>query len=435
MELKRVLIISPYFPPSNAADMQRIRMSLPYFKEFGWEAEVVTVYFRHSEMVKDELFLESIPPETIIHYVDAFSKRWTGKFGLGSLALRSLWHYKQKVNNLLKSKKFDLIYFSTTQFPLCILGAYWKKRFGIPYVIDMQDPWHSEYYQDKPKNERPKKYWFSYRLNKYLEPIAMRNVNGIISVSESYIKKLTQRYKNITSIPTSVIPFGAYNKDFEITIIHKADLKPAFNKNKDFIHLVYIGRGGYDMHDAIKLLFNAFKKGLGDFPDQFQRIRFHFIGTSYAPKGEGKRTIYPLANELGISTYVEEQTDRISFYRSIRTLLEADALIVPGSNDPQYTASKIYPYILAKKPLIGIFNSLSSSSKIIQDCNAGIVSDLTDEKKATEEIFSFLHNTTLLKKQINLTDWSKFSEFSAESMTMKQCELFNKTLTSYQSSR
>ena len=52
-----------------------------------------------------------------------------------------------------------------------ILESYWKKKFGIPFIIDMQYPWDSEYYQDKPKSERPKKHWFSYRLNKLLEKL------------------------------------------------------------------------------------------------------------------------------------------------------------------------------------------------------------------------------------------------------------------------
>ncbi|MBC7913703.1 MAG: hypothetical protein H7Y07_06230, partial [Pyrinomonadaceae bacterium] len=143
MGVKRVLIISPYFPPSNAADMQRIRMSLPYFKDFGWDAEVVSIDPKHSDKVKDDYLLESIPDDIPVHMVQAFSKKWTSKFGLGSIALRSLWFYRQKVNGLLKQKQYDLIYFSTTQFPVCILGAYWKNRFGIPYVIDLQDPWHS----------------------------------------------------------------------------------------------------------------------------------------------------------------------------------------------------------------------------------------------------------------------------------------------------
>ncbi|MGZ3926999.1 MAG: glycosyltransferase, partial [Mucilaginibacter sp.] len=170
--------------------MQRIRMSLPYFKEFGWDAEVVTIDAKYSEIVKDELLQQSVPANIKIHYIKAFSKTLTSKFGLGSLALRSLWFYRKKVDELLKKAHFDLIYFSTTEFPVCILGAGWKKRFGIPYVIDMQDPWHSEYYQDKPKDQQPPKYWFSYRMHKYLEPIAMKHVDGLISVSETYIADL-----------------------------------------------------------------------------------------------------------------------------------------------------------------------------------------------------------------------------------------------------
>src|ERR1700744_6566545 len=133
--------------------MQRIRMSLPWFNQFGWEAEVVTVDPKYSAMPKDDLLMQAVPEGLVIHYVKAFDKSWTSNLGFGSIALRSLWFYRKKVNQLLKTSHFDLVYFSTTQFPVCILGAYWKKRFGIPYFIDMQDPWHSDYYRDKPKEE------------------------------------------------------------------------------------------------------------------------------------------------------------------------------------------------------------------------------------------------------------------------------------------
>src|SRR5687767_10191067 len=127
--MKKVLIISPYFPPTNAADMQRIRMSIPYFSKYGWSPEVVTVGLQFSDMTIDPLLTESLPVDVPIHYVKALPKNWTSRFGLGSIALRSLPYFKKTVNQLLKKKKFDLIYFSTTQFPVCVLGTYWKKRF------------------------------------------------------------------------------------------------------------------------------------------------------------------------------------------------------------------------------------------------------------------------------------------------------------------
>ena len=41
--MKKLLIVSPHFPPINAPDMQRIRMSLPYYRKCGWDPVVLTV--------------------------------------------------------------------------------------------------------------------------------------------------------------------------------------------------------------------------------------------------------------------------------------------------------------------------------------------------------------------------------------------------------
>lgn len=428
--MKRLLIISPYFPPSNAADMQRIRMSLPYFKEFGWQPEVVTVYPKHSDMVKDPLLLESVPDDVKIHFVDALPTKYTSTIGLGSLALRSLWYYYKTVGRLLKDKHFDLVYFSTTQFPVMILGNYWKKQFGVPYVIDMQDPWHTEYYQDKPKSERPRKYWFSYRLNKYLEPIAMKRVDGLISVSKAYITTLQNRYPRLKNLPVETLTFGAFKKDFELTARQKT-LKAAFKKEAGLINLVYIGRGGFDMQAAVRLLFTAFKNGLSANHALFSKLRFHFIGTSYAPKGKGTPSILPVAKELAVAEFVHEQTDRISFYQNIYTLLEADALVIPGSDDPQYTASKIYPYILAEKPLLAIFNPLSSAAEIICNCNAGQVANLTEPEKAVLTIYQSLSDIAGGVNTRTDINQEAFEEFSARNMTRKQCKLFDRVVGSW----
>ena len=408
--------------------MQRVRMSLSYFKECGWDAEVVIVDPQYVDMVKDELLLQSIPSYIDIHKVRAFDKKWTSKLGLGSIALRSLWFYKQKVNQLLRAKKFDLIYFFTTHFPVCTLGAYWKKRFGIPYIIDMQDPWHSEYYQDKPKDKRPAKYWFSYRLNKYLEPIALKNVSGLISVSECYITDLKNRYPQIKNVPTAVITFGAFEPDFKIA----DESAEKFNHLLDptCTNLVYIGRGGNDMLKAIGFLFKAFKQGMETEPNLFNKLKIYFIGTSYAPAGEGKETIMPLATQYGVESQVIEITDRISYYHTLATLTQADALFIPGSDDPKYTASKIYPYLLAKKPLLTIFHEKSSANEILKTCseNASVQTFPANENNLLMHIDEFL--TRLSKKELSSVKTNdEFNKHSALSMTIDQTDLFNKVLS------
>lgn len=411
--------------------MQRVRMSLPYFADFGWDAEVVCVNPQFVDMAKDELLTESVPAGIKTHYVNAFSKSLTAKFGLGSIALRSLWFYRKEVNRLLKAQQFDLIYFSTTQFPICILGVYWKKRFDIPYVIDMQDPWHSDYYRDKPKYQRPPKYWFSYRLNKLLEPKAMKSVGGLISVSEDYITTLKQRYPEITAVPASTITFGAFAPDLKIA----ADNRQRFQSllDSESKNIVYVGRGGNDMHKAITPLFAALKEGLANSPEVFGNLKLYFIGTSYAPAGLGTQTIIPLAKQYGVEQYVTELTDRISYYHTLLTLQQADALFIPGSDDPKYTASKIFPYLLTQKPLLAIFNKNSSAIGILQEFGAEHVYDYENVEQSA--LIDFMKQVATGNMATPTYNTAAEEKYSAKHMTSAQCQLFDKVLSGHSTAK
>ncbi|RZL50488.1 MAG: hypothetical protein EOP00_04195 [Pedobacter sp.] len=406
-------------------------MTLPFYQHFGWHPEIVCVNEKYTDAVFDHLLSESVPDDIKIHYVSALPKKLTNKFGLGSIALRSLWFYRRYVNKLLEKEKFDLIYFSTTQFPVCILGPYWKKKFNIPYIIDMQDPWFSNYYEDKPKHQRPKKYWFSYRIDKYLEPIAMKSVDGLIAVSQTYIEDLKARYPRLLNVPSKVITFGGFRKDLQIASENEDQLRIAFDDNKKYKHIVYVGRGGFDMQKAVHILLSAFKKGLAAKPAEFGKLRFHFIGTSYAPLGQGDKTLYSVAEDLGLEDYVEEETDRISFYESIYNLQIADALFIPGHEQAAYTASKVYPYILCEKPILAIFNPNSSAAQTLIDCKAGIVAEITDSEKAIIKVIDFLDALTQNQLPEITTDWEEFEQYRAKPKTEKACQFFDLVLAKH----
>lgn len=403
--------------------MQRVRMSLPYFKDFGWEASVVTIDSKHAEIAHDNLLVQSVPDYIKIYYVNALSKKWTSKLGLGSIALRSLRDYRRVVNSILQTNKYDLIYFSTTQFPVCILGAYWKKRFGIPYVIDMQDPWHSEYYKGKPKTQRPPKYWFSYRLNKYMEPIAMKHVGGVISVSDAYITDLKSRYPEMRHVPAATITFGAFEPDIKIAVNNRDKfnslLQPAFK------NIVYVGRGGMDMHKAIIPVFEALKKGIEDQPEIFAKLKLHFFGTSYAPTGKGIQTILPLAKQYGIEKNVIEFPDRISYYHTLLTLQQADALFIPGSDDPKYTASKIYPYLLTTKPLLAIFNEQSPAMGVLHEYG---VTHAYGFNHIAPPVNIFLQQVSNGEAVADNYNPAAIEKYAAKNLTGSQCQLFNAVL-------
>lgn len=423
---KKLLIISPYFAPTNAADTHRVRMSLSYYKNCGWDAEVVTVEPKYSDFVKDDLLFQSIPPDIKIHYVKAFEKKQTAKAGLGSIALRSLYYYNVKVRQLLKQKKYDLIYFSTTQFPVCILGNYWNKKFNIPYVIDFQDPWHTDYYKNKPKAERPPKYWFSYRLNKFFEAIAMKRVGGLIAVTDAYIAILRDRYPRLRSVPSSVITFGAFKPDFDIAA--KNEIKSYIEKSAGKISIAYVGVVGEIMAPSLKVLFKCLSVLKHTDRDLYERFEWFFIGTSYAPAGTGKETVVPIARAFSADEYVKEQTDRISYFEALKTIMMADALLIIGSDEPMYTASKLYPYLLTGKPLLAIFNSGSPAVEVLKEYGAVYTYSYDATKDIELKIEDFLKKLSAGQLGEQRYDADAIKKYSAEEMAKRQCELFDRVI-------
>ncbi|GAB2983618.1 hypothetical protein GCM10027049_21160 [Mucilaginibacter puniceus] len=401
-------------------------MSLPYFNDYGWEVEIVTVDERYSDLAKDELLMQSVPSTIKIHKVEALNKSWTAKVGLGSIALRSLWYYRKKVNELLKTGSFDLVYFSTTQFPVCILGAYWKAKFKVPYVIDIQDPWHTDYYKDKPRHQQPNKYWLSYPLNKFLESIAMKKVDGLISVSDSYVHDLKKRYPALKNIPAATITFGAFEPDMKIATDNQSKfiqlLNPAFK------NIVYIGRGGADMHKAITPLFEVLAAGIKNHPAVYNQVKIYFIGTSYAAQGQGIPTILPLAKQYNLENNVVEITDRISYYHTLSTLLKADGLFIPGSDDPAYTASKIYPYLLTNKPMLTLFNSLSPAINVLQEYGVAHSYSYDKTEDLGSKIDTYLKEVVDGGKNTIAYHPDAVKKYDAQNMTLQQCNLFNRVI-------
>src|SRR5437868_6898878 len=144
--LRKVLIVSPHFPPINAPDHQRVRMSLPYFRQYGWEPYILTVRPDCVEGVHDTLLEKVMPPDMKITRTGALPVKQTRRIGLGSLGLRCLPYMLAAGGKIIAREEIDLVYFSTTMFTVMTLAPRWLNRFGIPYVLDFQDPWLNDYY-------------------------------------------------------------------------------------------------------------------------------------------------------------------------------------------------------------------------------------------------------------------------------------------------
>lgn len=425
-----LLIVCPLFPPVSAADMHRVRISLPFYESCGWRPIVLAVDPACIPLVQDPLLLKSIPPDIDIHYASAIPEWMTRVFGFGDVGIRAMTSLHRTGARIIREQKVDLVFFSTTVFTSMILGRAWKKKLGVPFVLDIQDMWASDYYDDKPASERPPKYRVARRIHKALESWTMKDVDGLMAVSEDYLSTLAERYPGLEQIPQVTLPLGVSLKDYEL--IEQGEAANSFFAHNDGnIHGVYVGRGGKDMAPALRIFFGALRRGLQQQPRVFSRVHLYFIGTSYATDARAQQSIMPVAREFGVQDRTHEFPLRIPYFSALRMLLAADFLVVPGSDDPEYSPSKIYPYIPAKKPMLCVIHEKSNVVQRLQKLKAASVVTFGDgtsvEGKATELHFVWEH---LLRRMPfePPTDWAELNPFTAEALTHEQCRFFDAAL-------
>jgi hypothetical protein len=375
----RLLIISPHFPPINTADLHRVRLLIPHWHDAGLEIHVLTVQPDQVIASRDERMTYSIPPQIVVHRATALGKKWAKIPGLGSIAFRAKRAMARLGDQILSSKKFDLIYFSTTVFPIHALGPVWKKKFGVPFVMDYQDPWVNDYYREHPGVVPPGgrlKYGVMDFLHRRMEPIVLMECSGITAVSAAYPVELARRYPWAAMLPHMVQPFPGDILDLQVVIAENIP-QSIFSRNEGLTHWVYAGMTNAGMDKTITAFFRALAEHAPQ--DLKERLRIHFLGTCYGGNADTPPVVKPLAEQFGLSGIVNERPERIPYSEVLACLRDADALLVFGSNDVGYTASKIYPYLLAEKPLLTVFHEASSVVSLIRRVGGSVCVSFTNE--------------------------------------------------------
>jgi hypothetical protein len=239
---------------------------------------------------------------------------------------------------------------------------------------------------------------------------------------------LMKRYSWLEPDRFTVLPFGAQEADFEL--LTRRDIRQTYFDASDGLeHWVYVGRAGEDMEFALGAFFDALAAARADNPLRWVGLRVHFIGTSYAVGTRARQSVMPLAEQHGVADVVSEHPNRIPYFEGLRCLLDATALIVPGSNDPGYTASKIYPYVLAQRPLLAIFHEESSVANVLQETRAGALvtfgrNELSSAVSA--RIRKLWFSGAAPSK--GPTRWDAFARYTARAMTRIQCQVFDHAL-------
>ena len=353
----RVLIVTSSYLPTMIADMHRARHLAWELPKLGWDVEILAPdqSYQPPSCIDDDSGA-FFPASTRVTLVRAFLPRLFRRLGAGTIGWRAIVPMFFAGNKLLRDR-IDIVYFSTTQFSLFLLGPLWRLLFRVPYVLDFHDPCVKE---GRARPEWMQNFSLKYALTRRVlqadEAVSTRRASALVSVSPGYVDLLSRRHAARRPEWTkpgraAVIPFAAFDHDLaEAASGHKpcAVTKPS-------IRVVYVGAGGPIMARAFALFCKALASARAAAPDVVEGLRVELYGTvlGWEQRG-GRKHLAEIAEGWNLGDIVQELPGRVSYRRSLELLLGADGALIFGVDDAGYMPSKLFCYALSGKPLLAV---------------------------------------------------------------------------------
>ncbi len=386
--MKNILIIYPHWPPSNLAGVHRARLISNFLPDFGWHPVVLTVEQTYYDEPNDWEMLKTVSKKTEVHYVKAFKQ--TIPRTIGDIGLRAFFQLKKAALNLIKNKEIDFIWIPIPSFYTAILGRIIFEKTKIPYGIDYIDPWIRDI-----STRRNFRAVISLCIAKLLEPYAVKKASLISGVSTAYYKPVLDRNFKNKNILHVGMPYGFDPGDHKI-IIEK--LEYPWDKFKNCIPFVYAGAFLPNSGLFIDLLFKSIAK-IKNETSFNKNIKLFFLGTgNYSHK-----SIFGFAKEHKIDDLVIEIRERFPYLHILNYLSEAKGILLIGSTEKHYTASKTYQSLLSEKPVFSIMHFESSAVKVFEETKSDKFLVKYDDNRNVNDF-----------KNIIEQNFSKFIQFKAE---------------------
>lgn len=405
--------------------MHRPRLFAQHLPSFGWEPVILTVHEKYYEE-KPDYNLEKLLPATLrIEKVSAF--RVTKPRLIGDIGLRAFFQLYKKAKQIIRSEKIDFLYIPIPSFYCALLGRWLHQTTKIKYGIDYIDPWVHEF----PGSDKIfSRHWFSTKIAKLLEPIAVKHASLITGVGEGYHEGVRNRNPHlIRQAVFGAMPYGGEKADHEK--LNELALQPyLFERKNTKVQLVYAGAMLPKAYEPLEAIFDAIKNNR----ELYQNVEFHFIGTGSRANDALSFNIKPLAEKYGLwQTVMFEYPQRIPYLDVLVHLNIADGIFILGSTEAHYTPSKSYQAMLAGKPVLAVLHQASTAVEILKKSKGVIVFCFDGENDLAIISREF---SSVMKKYL---EWLKvfqsceineeiYIEYSGKSVTGKLATLLNRVV-------
>ncbi len=365
--MKRVLYVTPYFPPLSrvgALDPLKMARALP---GHGWEPIVLSDQWPGAPTNPD--LLHALPENLIVHRefsgrpsvgvpaAQSQSPRDTGPLGrfikavvdgrewlpMGEMG-RYMAHAAERATELIRRYGCEAVLAQATPAASLPAARQAASAAGLPLVCILGDPW------GPCELKRPKRPFYTRMIEDRYEREVLRAASRIVlyteQAREDYIRFYpdlpAERFAAIDNGPDEAIFTESWDGSFA---------KPT---------LLYFGSFSEDMHPTpiVRLLAELKSRG---------GLAADAVCASTAPFPYGDMT---LARKLGIAERIVSMP-RVSYRQALSVMQAADILLAIVVT-PQRISAKVYDYLASDRPVLVISPPHSQIDAILSRTNAGI---------------------------------------------------------------
>ncbi|MCC7331991.1 MAG: glycosyltransferase family 4 protein [Flavobacteriales bacterium] len=415
--MKKVLIITYYWPPMGGGGVQRWLKMSKYFREFGWEPIIFTTENGEASVV-DESIVSEIPEKTQTLRVPIWEpfdlyKKLLGKKkdekiapGMGQetssnsiLHKLSIWvrgnffipdarmfWIKPSVaflDEYLKKNTIDAIVSTGPPHTTHLIALRITKKIKIPWIADFRDPWTNiDFYHKLMLTS------FADKKHKRLELEVLRNATKVVTVTWSWAKD----FEKIVNRKIDVITNGFDPNDFtesEVQLDEKFSITHAGSLNED---------------RNPKFLWQVLHELTQELENFSQDLEIKLIGQIDVSV---QQDVKQCNLERNLTRFAHLPHGKV-----ISHLISSQILLLPLNDVPNINGvvpGKLFEYIGAKRPILCIGKSTGDASKIIQETNSGIVVDFKDKTLLKRAITSYYLEYKNKNLRISSEGFEKYS--------------------------
>jgi len=386
---RRVLLIAYYFPPLLGGGTFRPLKFAKYLPQFGWDPIVLCAEPTSNDEV-DTALLAELPRSVIIKRVGHLHPKqierglllfWNmlWKFRLRKLAeyvepykvLRWIppdpfvtWNFPayRVALKLVYEYKPDVLLTTTPPHSVQLVGLYLKRATGLPWIVDLRDPWTQNPFISYPTD-------WHLKQNQVWESQVFQRADRIISVTPKMTQDFLGLYGETMSPKICTIPNGFDPEDF-----YREDFVRIPDKKLRF---VYVGSlYGLQRPDNFLMSVDCLVRER-KIPED--HLCVEFIGTD----GVGSLALYKDRAWL-------QHTPQRSHRDAVNSMLNASVLLLLVPREGQYIHSgKLFEYLGASRPILALAPLDSEASQIIQAAKAGVVVPPDDQKAISDAVMQF----------------------------------------------